>query len=398
MANPYFTLFSAPGSKAFSSAGLIARLPISMTGIGIITMLSQVRGSYWLAGAVAATFAFSMALLAPQIARAADRYGQNRVLPYATGVSALALLLLLICTHYRAPDWTLFVFAALAGGMPSISAMVRARWSEIYRGTPQLHTAFSFESVLDEVAFIVGPPIAVGLSVALFPEAGPLAAALLLVACVSAFAWQKSTQPPVYPRNNQRQRAILAMPSMQILVLALIALGTIVGTVDVISVAFAEQQGQPAAASIVLSVYAGGSCLAGLIFGAIKLPSPLPRQFLYAAFATALTTLPLLWVHNVLTLAAAMFVAGLFFAPTMIVAMGLVERLVPPSRLTEGLTWMVTGLGVGVALGAALAGLAIDAVGIKAGFGVTLTAGLVVLLVAAGGYRLMRRTLAVQAA
>ncbi|HAT2867383.1 TPA: MFS transporter [Serratia marcescens] len=398
MANPYFTLFSAPGSKAFSSAGLIARLPISMTGIGIITMLSQVRGSYWLAGAVAATFAFSMALLAPQIARAADRYGQNRVLPYATGVSALALLLLLICTHYRAPDWTLFVFAALAGGIPSISAMVRARWSEIYRGTPQLHTAFSFESVLDEVAFIVGPPIAVGLSVALFPEAGPLAAALLLVAGVSAFAWQKSTQPPVYPRNNQRQRAILAMPSMQILVLALIALGTIVGTVDVISVAFAEQQGQPAAASIVLSVYAGGSCLAGLIFGAIKLPSPLPRQFLYAAFATALTTLPLLWVHNVLTLAAAMFVAGLFFAPTMIVAMGLVERLVPPSRLTEGLTWMVTGLGIGVALGAALAGLAIDAVGIKAGFGVTLTAGLVVLLVAAGGYRLMRRTLAVQAA
>ncbi|HGE8373408.1 TPA: MFS transporter [Serratia marcescens] len=398
MANPYFTLFSAPGSKAFSSAGLIARLPISMTGIGIITMLSQVRGSYWLAGAVAATFAFSMALLAPQIARAADRYGQSRVLPYATGVSALALLLLLICTHYRAPDWTLFVFAALAGGMPSISAMVRARWSEIYRGTPQLHTAFSFESVLDEVAFIVGPPIAVGLSVALFPEAGPLAAALLLVAGVSAFAWQKSTQPPVYPRNNQRQRAILAMPSMQILVLALIALGTIVGTVDVISVAFAEQQGQPAAASIVLSVYAGGSCLAGLIFGAIKLPSPLPRQFLYAAFATALTTLPLLWVHNVLTLAAAMFVAGLFFAPTMIVTMGLVERLVPPSRLTEGLTWMVTGLGVGVALGAALAGLAIDAVGIKAGFGVTLTAGLVVLLVAAGGYRLMRRTLAVQAA
>jgi MFS family permease len=251
---------------------------------------------------------------------------------------------------------------------------------------------------LDEVAFIVGPPIAVGLSVSLFPEAGPLVAALLLVAGVAAFAAQKSTQPPVYAHNNQRQRAILTMPSMQILVLALIALGTIVGTVDVISVAFAEQQGQPAAASIVLSVYAFGSCLAGLIFGAMKIPVPLPRLFLYAAFATAFTTLPLLWVHNVLTLAAAMFVAGLFFAPTMIVAMGLVENIVPPSRLTEGLTWMVTGLGIGVAFGAALAGLAIDAAGITAGFGVTLTAGLVVLLVAAGGYRLMQRTLALKAA
>lgn len=398
MANPYFKLFTAPGSKAFSSAGLIARLPVSMTGIGIITMLSQVRGSYWLAGAVAATFAFSMALLAPQIARAADRFGQRRVLPYATGTSAIALLLLLICTRRQAPDWALFVFAALAGGMPSISAMVRARWSEIYRGTPQLHTAFSFESVLDEVAFIIGPPIAVGLSVSLFPEAGPLVAALLLVAGVTAFALQKSTQPPVYTRNSEPQRAILAMPSMQILVLTLIALGTIVGTVDVISVAFAEQQGQPAAASIVLSVYAFGSCLAGLIFGAMKIPVPLPRLFLYAAFATAFTTLPLLWVHHVLTLAAAMFVAGLFFAPTMIIAMGLVENIVPPARLTEGLTWMVTGLGIGVAFGAALAGLAIDAAGITAGFGVTLTAGLVVLLVAAGGYRLMRRTLALKAA
>lgn len=142
MANPYFNLFNAPGSKAFSSAGLIARLPVSMTGIGIITMLSQVRGSYWLAGAVAATFAFSMALLAPQIARAADRHGQSRVLPYATGVSAIALLLLLLCTHYRAPDWTLFIFAALAGGMPSISAMVSPLERNLSRHATAAHGIF----------------------------------------------------------------------------------------------------------------------------------------------------------------------------------------------------------------------------------------------------------------
>ena len=82
----------------------------------------------------------------------------------------------------------------------------------------------------------------------------------------------------------------------------------------------------------------------------------------------------------------------------MIVAMGLVENIVPPARLTEGLTRMVTGTGIGVALGAALAGPAIDAIGITAGFSVTLTAGLIVLLVAAGGYRLMRRTLALKGA
>ncbi|MCC4106500.1 MFS transporter [Serratia ureilytica] len=398
MANPYLELFSAPGSKAFSSAGLIARMPISMTGIGIITMLSQLRGSYWLAGAVAATFAFSMAILAPQISRLVDRRGQSGVLPYVTALSVLSTLILLLCTHYQAPDWTLFVFAALSGCMPSMPAMVRARWTEIYRGTPRLHTAFSFESVLDEVCFIVGPPISVGLSVALFPEAGPLAAAILLAIGVTIFVSQKRTEPPVHAQQHEHPGSVITLLPMQILALALVALGTIVGTVDVISVAFAEQQGQPAAASIVLSVYAIGSCLAGLLFGAMKIQIPLPRLFLYAALATAITAVPLLLVYDILTLSATVFVAGLFFAPTMIIAMGLVENIVPPSKLTEGLTWMITGLGIGVALGAALAGWVIDEAGVKAGFSVTLIAGLVVLLIASGGYRLMQKTLALKAA
>ena len=55
----------------------------------------------------------------------------------------------------------------------------------------------------------------------------------------------------------------------------------------------AQQQGQPAAASIVLSVYAVGSCLAGIAFGAMRSKLPLPRLFLYGGVATAVTTLPL---------------------------------------------------------------------------------------------------------
>lgn len=57
MPNPYRELFKAPGATGFVVAGAIARLPLPMIGIGIITMLSEVQGSYALAGAVAATFA-----------------------------------------------------------------------------------------------------------------------------------------------------------------------------------------------------------------------------------------------------------------------------------------------------------------------------------------------------
>ncbi|MFC6336297.1 MFS transporter [Pseudomonas sp. CCM 7891] len=387
MANPYAELFQAPGSRAFVLAGMLARMPISMTGIGLITMLSQVHGGYGLAGAVAATFALSTAFCAPQVSRLVDRYGQGRILPVAASIGGGALLLLLLCTRLQAPNWTLFIFAALAGCIPNMSAMVRARWTELYRGQPRLQTAFALESVLDEVCFILGPPLSVGLSVVLFPEAGPLIAALMLAVGVTAFVLQRQSEPPVHEYHAHHGRWLIASPSVLTLMILLMAMGTIVGVVDVVSVAFAQHQGQPAAASIVLSVYAIGSCLAGLAFGALKLQTSLPRQFLYCGVATALTTLPLLLVVNILGLSLAVFVSGLFFAPTLIVAMALVERVVPPSRLTEGMTWLITGLSIGVAIGAVSSGWMIDHFGAASGFWIALVAGAVVLGAAVLGYR-----------
>ncbi|KAG1250278.1 hypothetical protein G6F65_018802 [Rhizopus arrhizus] len=69
VSNPYRELFKAPGATGFVLAGAIARLPLPMIGIGIITMLSEVRGAYALAGGVAATFWFAPAVLAPPSSR-----------------------------------------------------------------------------------------------------------------------------------------------------------------------------------------------------------------------------------------------------------------------------------------------------------------------------------------
>ncbi|KHK61312.1 MFS transporter [Pseudomonas frederiksbergensis] len=387
MANPYRELFTAPGSRGFVLAGMIARMPISMTGIGVITMLSQLKGGYGLAGAVAATFALATAFCAPQVSRLVDRFGQGRVLPVAALLGGGALLMLLLCTRLQAPHWTLFLFAALAGCMPSMSAMVRARWTEVYRGQPQLRTAYALESVLDEVCFIVGPPLSVGLCVAAFPEAGPLVSVLLLAIGVTAFVLQRGTEPPVHPHQAHHQGSIIRSIDVLLLLLLMVAMGIIVGVVDVVSVAFAQHQGQPAAASIVLSVYAIGSCLAGLAFGALRSKLPLPRLFLYGGVATAITTLPLLLASNILGLSLAVFVAGLFFAPTLIVAMALVERIVPPARLTEGLTWLVTGLSIGVVIGAAGSGWLVDTFGARSGFWLAIAAGAVVLAAAVQSYR-----------
>jgi MFS family permease len=392
MPNPYRELFEVHGTKGFSLAGLLARIPLPMTGIGIITMLSQLRGSYGLAGAVAATFVLTYALMSPQISRLIDRRGQSQVLPAAAGISVVGILLLLTCSYWRMPDITLFMGAVLAGFMPSMSAMVRARWTAIYRGSLRLQTAYSLETVLDEVTFIAGPPLSVGLSVALFPQAGPLAAAVLLVVGVLAFVALRGTEPPVEPQDASvdNTASVIRLADVRMLTLLMIAMGVIVGTIDIVSIAFAEQMGRPAAASFVLSAYAIGSCLAGLLFGALKLKSPLHQLLLFGGLATAATTLPVLLASNIAGLAGAVFVAGLFFAPTMIVAMSLVERIVPENKLTEGMTWLLAGLNVGVAAGAAVSGQIVDMDGPRAGFSVALIAGGAVLLVALWGYRRMR--------
>ena len=71
----------------------------------------------------------------------------------------------------------------------------------------------------------------------------------------------------------------------------------------------------------------------------------------------------------------------------MIIALALVESSVPGQRLTEGLTWLVTGLGAGVAAGAAMAGWVVDHYGVRAGFWTAVVAGAIVLLVALPGAR-----------
>ncbi|MHA6197374.1 MFS transporter [Pseudomonas wadenswilerensis] len=380
MSNPYRQLFSTPGTRGFALAGVLARLPLPMTGIGIITLVSQLRGSFALAGALAATFVMTYALLSPRISRLVDLHGQSTVLPWATLVSVAGSALLLAGTWWPLGDWSLFLGALLAGAMPSLSAMVRARWTALYRGQPQLQTAYSLETVLDEVTFIVGPPLSVGLCVGLFPQAGPLLAALLLALGVGALVLQRGSEPPVTRHTEVAGASLIGLGQVRRLTLLMAAMGVIVGTVDIVSVAFAGERGQPGAASLVLSAYALGSCLAGLLFGALKLSQPLPRLLLLGALATAASTLPMWLAGSIPLLALAVFVAGLFFAPTMIVAMSLVERGVPEHRLTEGMTWLLAGLNVGVAMGAAVAGQVVDLWGTRMGFAVATLAGAGVLL------------------
>ncbi|WP_055712353.1 MFS transporter [Streptomyces torulosus] len=392
MPSPYTALFAAPGTKGFTAAGFIGRMPLSMMGIGVVTMISQLTGRYGLAGALSATIALSAAVLGPQISRLVDQYGQRRVLRPATLVALTAAAGLLCAAHFGWPDWVLYVCSAGIGCVPSLGAMTRARWAALYRGTPRLHTAYSFESVVDEVCFIFGPIISIGLSTAWFPEAGPLLAACFLAVGVFWLTSQRATEPAPHPRGQQgRGRSALRSPGLQVLVATFVATGAIFGAVDVVTVAFAEEQGHKAAASVVLAVYAAGSCLAGVVFGLMRFSGAAELRWLLGVCGMAVSMIPLLLVGNLPFLAVALFVAGLSIAPTMITTMSLIEEHVPRAQLTEGMTWVSTGLAVGVALGSSVSGWVIDAAGADAGYGVPAVSGAVAVAVGFLGYRRLRR-------
>nr|WP_239116023.1 MFS transporter [Streptomyces sp. SID8499] len=384
-------MFAAPGSRAFSAAGFLGRMPLSMMGIGVVTMISQLTGRYGLAGALSATIALSAAAIGPQISRLVDQYGQRRVLRPATLAALSAAAGLLLAAYFRWPDWVLFVCAAGIGSVPSLGAMVRSRWAALYRGTPQLHTAYSFESVVDEVCFIFGPIVSIGLSTAWFPEAGPLLAACFLAVGVFWLTAQRATEPEPHPREHHGGGSALRSRGLQVLVATFVATGSIFGSVDVVTVAFADERGHKSAASVVLALYAAGSCTAGVLFGLLR-PSGAPaRRWLLGICAMGVSMIPLLLVGNLPFLAVALFVAGLSVAPTMITTMALVEEHVPRAHLTEGMTWVSTGLAVGVALGSSVAGWVIDAAGARSGYGVPAVSGAVAVAVGFLGYRRLSR-------
>lgn len=381
---PYRRLLSTPGARAFTLPNLLARLPMGMFSVSAVVMIAGSRGSYALAGAVTATGLAATALVAPWIARLVDRHGQARVAVPATAVAVLGSLALLLCVRYDAPAWTLFASYAATATTPNTGGMSRARWAHLLRGDERaLHTANSFEQAADEACFVLGPVLAAFLCGTFFPEAGTLVGALLLLTGVLLFAAQRSTEPPA--RRPAHSGPPFRAPGMPALLTVCLAMGAVFGSMEVVTIAFADAQGHRSAAGVVLALQAAGSCAAGLLFGTLRTTGPASERLPWCIAAmTGLLTLPLLTATlagSLPLLALALLVAGMATAPTMVTTMTLVQQLTPEGRLNEGMTLAVTGLLGGIACGSATGGWTVDHMTATAGFGVPVTAAAVALMI-----------------
>ncbi|MEU8920705.1 MFS transporter [Kitasatospora sp. NPDC048545] len=398
----YRRLFAAPGTAAFTLAGLLGRLALSMTGVSLVVLLSERRGSYGLAGTVSAAGLVTGAIGMPLIGRLVDRYGQARVTVPATLYNAVPLTGLLLCVRFGAPDWTLYLCSAACAASPNLGGMARSRWAHLYRDDPAArHLANSFEQALDELCFMAGPVLAMLLCTTLAPEAGLITAGTLGTTGALLFAAQRRTEPPLPPAPapgpgaaGPRHGSPLRVPGLRVLVLTFLATGMVFGATEITTVAYADALGHKAAAGALLGLVAAGSCLAGLLFGLLT-PRRAPGvRFLTGAAAMAgVLLLPLAaWLGGagLGVLGVVLFTAGTATAPTMVTGMTLVQDLLPQRQFNEGMAMAVSGIVVGISAGAALAGTVAEHAAPGTGYALPASAAAVALLIALAGRRHLR--------
>lgn len=384
MFESYRRILGDPGALRFSLTGLVARLPISMVGLGIVLLVSAATGSYGAAGAVAAAYMIANAGLAILQGRLLDRIGQGPVLASTSIAFSVFIGLLVLSVEADWPIALTYVFAAAGGAvLPQVGSSVRARWAHILDAPADLQTAYALEAVLDEAVFILGPILVAVLATTWDPVGGILVAVVACVVGTLALSAQRATQPPAHSRASStgpRPR----MPWATVVPLAVVcaALGVMFGAAEVTTVAFAEEHHRKSVSGALLAVWAAGSLTAGVISGAVHWRHGPSLRVRWGALAMAAAMIPLYFVQSLPLMAVVLFIGGFAIAPTMIATMSLTEAVVPRGRLTEGMAIMQTGLVAGVAPGATLSGLVVDSHGSSAAYLVSVTAGTIAALAA----------------
>ncbi len=360
-------------------------------------------------------------MVTPRVSKRIDERGQSAVVPKAAAVSLAGLVILVANVALHGPAWPLFVGALLVGFYPSPQAMARARWTYLIRSgrlgeaAPDLRTMFSYESVLDDAAFIFSPSISIALAAAISPVAGMVTGGVAFAVGVVLLCASRSTEPvpgwgdggagaasaaaevegePAVVAEQPPRKSLLATSAaVRVLFVTYAFAGSFLGLFDTATVSLSEDLHSPDFAGAVLMASGAVSMTMGFLFGMVRLRAPLPKQFVVAACAVGLSFGTMFLIDSAPTLMLVALLGAATYAPLLIVANSVCERAVPDARLTEAITWLNAGYTCGAAFGPTVAGAIIDTFGTMASFkvGTVLCLGMPVTAILC--YRIVKRNI-----
>ena len=386
----YATLLERPELRRTIVASVIGRLPIGILGLAILLATQTSSGSFGLAGAVAACYLAGLAAMAPVLGRVIDRSGPARTLLVSTLVFPATLVTLVAALRFGAPLWTAFALAALAGAsFPPITVCLRTFLRQRLLEEAQLATAYSLESVLIEIIFIIGPML-----VALFVAYLSAGVAILFAAGCGLAGTLLFLRSPVIAhwRIEERRAPSLAGPlavrGFVPLLAVILAYSGAFGLLEIGVTAFAAEAGMPALAGLILGLMSVGSAAGGLAYGSRSWRLSLPRQFALMLLLMGAGIAALGLIGNALVFTVLGVAAGVVMAPALIIQSMLVARTAPPHYATEAFTWSTSCLLTGVGLGLGAGGLLLERANSGAVF---ITAGAVSMGAAVLAYASLRR-------
>lgn len=426
----YKAILRVKEAYLFDIGGFLARVYTYMRTIGTVSMLTLAGYSFVDAGIVSSVVALSMFAASPIISRIIDRRGQARAVAFFTAIALAGLALLIAAVSLKLPLPACLAAAVLMGALPTASALVRTRWVFLLKrlegtgGAPSLKAVLSYEGVLDDIAFMVGPALSVALAAAVFPACGMLVGGVCCVVGTAMLlrsrdtdpgpqgtegtagiqpatpvdgktdglrseAAQPSLHPSVFPstsseadtkrdgtsprtRRHAKPKSVFAENGVvRLLTVIMFILGVFYGVFDTGLLGYAEDIEAPMVSSAVLVLESVASVVAGLVFGMIAFKrSPLWQLVVTAVlFGGAYSTLFL--VNSTVTLVVFASAASFAYAPLLITCNVACERTSPTENLTEALTWLTTGSTLGLAVGPTLGGIIIDYAGSLCTFGVS---------------------------
>ncbi len=378
----YRRLLGLAGLRRTLWLGLAVRTPMWAAGVVLTLHVVQRLGrGYTAAGVLTTVYTVAMAINGPWRGRMLDRLGLRRTLTPVVVVQAACWSV--------APFVQYPVLLPLVGlaGLYVVPAFSLVRQLTIAASPVADRTsALALDAVALEISFMIGPVLGV-LAATLWGTAAALLVCQLVAVAAAAALWvadppltgaeDLSDEAPAAPSTGSgatgRRFEWLTWPV--VLLFAVSAATTLLLTgSDLSTVAALRDMGRAAWIGAVLAVWGAGSAVGGLVYGALH--RPIPAAWLLAALG--LVTLPVALAPGPAQFAALLGVAGLFCAPTLTAAVDQLSRSVPPARRGEAMGWHSSALTVGSALGAPVAGLAIDRSGWQGALVLTAVLALVV--------------------
>jgi predicted MFS family arabinose efflux permease len=350
--------------------GTIARTPIFASWVVItLHVVTTLGRGYAAAGFAAAVVAAAVAAGSPVRGRAIDRAGLRR---------AIVPTLLVTAACWSAAPWLgygwLVLLAATSGVfMVPVFAIVRMA---LVASVPeqQRRTALSLDAVLTEVSFMVGPFVGAWAAttwdtrwVLLLTEVAVVAGGALIWLVNPRVASDADIADGAVPRRAWMTPGFLALCGAALATVAVLQ-GTDLGIVATLRAMSSTGLIGPA-----LAIWGLGSLIGGLVYGAMN--TSVPVWVLLGGLAAV--TAPAALARDEWTLIGLLFVAGLLCAPAMTAVVEQMSRVVPAAALGEAMGWHSSSITLGEALGAPLAGMAIDRWNPGAGFWSVAVVGLV---------------------